>query len=235
MTTACPVIKYGIPETGAPEYNINSGREIFRCGFGENSCVKIYITNVSLEKSTTFYKCRVPVSSMSSDKYCIESVNFNERLRTQEEWIAKPNVDSSLPNGTVITKLYECGSSNGVIPLYWEKTLRIRSLLDIANISELDEIVLSNVKSEIGDVIGNDTEFILNDISTSVSPTDWERANLSYMAIESPTDKGYQSFRYSWNIQNGRVQETYGRTYYDNSDKPQNLADVIKYLLSIAK
>lgn len=102
---ACPVINYGIPEEGATEYNVNSGREIFRCGL---SCIKLYITNVSVEKSRVKYVCGNVNDADIGNFGCLESFTINYRDRDLANWIAKNNANSGLPNGYVITRIAPC-------------------------------------------------------------------------------------------------------------------------------
>jgi hypothetical protein len=227
----CPVIPYGIPEGGAPEYNVNSGRELFRCGIGQNGCIKLYITNVSVDKSIVNYGCKTSQNA-NQGKFCLENVTYNERVNKQVQWIAKKGVDSSLPNGTVITRVGECDGGNGVIPLYTEATVRARSMLNINDLDtnmakQIVQTALENLSKHL------DGDWILQDIGTSVSPTSWQTANVTFMLLSNEIPE-YDTYRETINLTNGRVQTSTGHVIYDDTETPQDLATIIETLLKKA-
>jgi len=228
----CPVVPYGVPTDGAPEYNINSGRELFRCGIGDGSCIKIFITNVSLEKSIVKYTCKIG-NNANQGTYCLENITYNERVRKQVVWEAKDNVKSNLPNGTVITKVGHCGDNEGVIPLYTEATIRARSLLDINLLdTNLANSIVNTALQNISQHL--DGDWILQDISTNVSPTDWQSANITFMLLSEQIPSDYDTYRETINLTNGRVNTSKGKEYYDDTSTPQQLADIVQYLLNKA-
>jgi hypothetical protein len=223
----CPTVPYGIPKDGAPEYNVNSGRELFRCGMGNNGCIKLYITNVSVENSTVKYGCRTG-NSVGSD-YCIENVNYNERVRKQVQWVAKDGVNSSLPNGTVITRVGECDGGEGIIPLYTEATVRVRVLMDITQLTPNSaQSIIDDALNNVSNNISGD--WVLQDLGTSASPTDWQTANITFMAM-SNVIPSYDSYRESINLTNGRVQYATGHVRYDDTNDPVDLASIVSQLL----
>ena len=228
----CPIVPYGVPAGGAPEYNINSGRELFRCGIGEGSCVKIYITNVSLEKSIVKYNCKIGNNANQGD-YCLENITYNERVRKQIMWEAKDGVNSSLPNGTVITRVGHCSNNEGVIPLYTEATIRVKSLLDINLLdTNLANSMVNTALENISHHLNG--EWILQDISTNVSPTDWQSANVTFMMLTEQIPNNHDTYRETINLTNGRVNVSEGKEYYDDTNTPSSLAEVVQYLLSKA-
>jgi len=230
----CPVIKYGIPASGAPEFNVNSGRELFRCG----ECVKLYVTNVSVEKTIIKYDCgSVTDAIVASGKACLQSANANLRDRNVINWIAKDNVDSSLPNGTVITRIGECEGSNGIVYTHTEGSISVRAY---ANIEDIDintaETILEAAKQKLLKYLEDidKLDYYLSDLNTNVSPTDWQSMSATFSGIgsEKIDDSGTGVARVSFNWNNGRVEVSRGTSVYDSDPQPKPLPEIIQELIN---
>ena len=237
---ACPTIKYGVPDTGATELSINSGRELFRCG---TACVKMFITNVSLEKNTVFFLCGT-VADAGFDDFCLQNFNINWRDRTVVNFIAKENVDSSLENGTVITRVGECQGDDGVVYTHTEGQISFRALANLEDITiQLSDDILQAVigkyltvvsPSTYSQVTTDDLEAILSDLSNNVGVTEFQGMSGTYLlfGVRTPEPTEEQSYRFSFNYNNGRGEERQGRIIYDGDNTPQPLATIISTLIS---
>ena len=232
---ACPVIKYGIPEEGAYTYATNSGRELFRCG---TSCVKMYITNVSVEKSLVKYVCGNVNDADIGTFGCMESFTVNYRDRVLENWIAKDNVDSSLPNGYVITRVGACKDLQGVIYLYTEGRLSARMRINIENLTpDNADAVKEKVLEKLQNIstIQNkslELDWIFNDLNVDVNPTDWQRGSVSYLGFGVKESQEATTYRINFNYNNGRGEEAHGVVIYDDTPTPQYLANIIRDLIT---
>jgi len=231
---ACPVINYGIPESGAQEFNVNSGREIFRCGI---QCIKLFITNVSVEKSTVRFVCG-DISDAGGDTFCLENFNISYRDRDLVNWIAKDGANSQLPNGYVINRVGACKDLNGVIYLYTDGRASVRAMMNIENLNPTTAQSMIGIVLRKAQNIGNDQtistlEWILSDINTNVNPTDWQRASASFLGFGFSGKSGTtRTYRINFNWNNGRGQESSGYVVYDDTPTPQPLASIIQTLIS---
>jgi hypothetical protein len=229
----CPVIKYGIPSEGAPEYNVNSGREIFRCA----DCVRLYITNVSLEKSIVRYSCGDIMDANTGQGACLQSANASARDRNVINWIAKDNVDTSLPNGYVITRVGDCEGNSGIVYTHTEGSISVRAY---ANIEDIDvstaEAIVSKAKEKLANYLDdvNKLDYFLSDLNVNASPTDWQSTSITFQGIgsEKIDDSGTGTFRVNFNWNNGRVQISKGSSTYDTSPEPKLLSEIIASLLA---
>jgi len=230
---ACPVIKYGIPSGGAPEYNVNSGRELFRCA----DCVRLYVTNVSIEKSIVRYSCGDILDANTGSNACLISANANIRDRNVINWTAKDNVDSSLPNGYVITRIDSSCAGGGIVYTHTEGNISIRAY---ANIEDVDpafaEALLDKAKAKLVQFLEEVEllDYYLSDINTNASPTDWQSMSATFSGIgsEKVDESGTGSARVSFNWNNGRAEISKGTAVYDDTAEPQPLPTIIQYLIS---
>jgi len=241
---ACPTIKYGIPTGGATQYNVNSGRELFRCGIG---CVKMYITNVSLDKSTVYYVCGDITDAnveANGKTACLQSMNITWRERNVVNWIAKDNVDTTLDDGFVITMVGDCNDLQGVIYTHTEGTMNVRAFVNVEDFdtnlaNALKNAVLnkvSQIATQTADAnIVSQLTWILSDLSNDVSPTDWQRGSVSYQGFGViPNSDGTRSYRINFNWNNGRGEEASTTTVYDRDPTPQFLENIITNLIALA-
>ncbi|MCX8074348.1 MAG: hypothetical protein N2749_02020, partial [Clostridia bacterium] len=115
---SCPAnIPFGMANGRGFNYNINSNREVFRCGF---NCVKIFITNVSLDKGEITVECLSDLSIVDTLTQqlggCPDTISGNSRDRAMANWCGKNGANSGLPSGSVLTTLdCQCGSYSLII------------------------------------------------------------------------------------------------------------------------
>jgi len=229
----CPTIKYGVPSSGAPEYNVNSGRELFRCG----ECVKLYVTNVSLEKSVVRYSCgSISDAIVGNGSACLISANANIRDRNVINWVAKDNVDSSLPNGAVITRIGNCAGGSGIVYTHTEGSINVRAYANIEDINvDSAQVIIDAAKEKLVKYLDeiNLLDYYLSDLNTNASPTDWQSMSATYSGIGSTRidDSGTGVARVSFNWNNGRVEISKGTSIYDDSPTPKTLPEIIQELL----
>lgn len=232
---ACPVIPYGVPSSGAKEYNVNSGRELFRCG---TACTKLYIVNVSLECNTVNFGCK-SISDAGHDDFCMQSANATARHQTVVNWQAKENADSSLPSGYVINKAEAC-EGEAVVCTHVEGNLSARVLVDLnafgpSLADEIKTAALNKVgECGTGETKINALDWVLSDLNVNVSPTDWQSGTVTFLGFASsagcPTHPQTTRVNFSW--QNGRYECAEGIIIYDESDTPQLLSQIISDLIN---
>ena len=223
MATNCPSVPFGIPEGGATEYDINTGRELFRCG---DSCVKMYLTNVSGERRIVKIGCgSISDAVVNNGAMCLQSANVNYRGQAIVNWGAKPNVTSSLESGSVITRVMPCGTNEGIIYTHTEGNLSIRVLSPVANLTDKtsSDAAKNTALAKFNDATANAMKWILSDIGVNVSPTDWQGGTVTYMGFKDGGDN--RTFRGTFNWQNGRMETGEGTLTYDNTDDttPENV------------
>jgi len=232
----CPRIKYGIPEDGGYEYAIDSGREIFQA---LPDCVKVYVTNVALEKTKLKPICGT-VADQTTQKFVLESFNLNWRDRVQPNWYAKDGVDSSLPNGYVITRIHQCGDVPAIIYIYTDGRMSVSTLGNIedVNIDSANELK-QKILNKLGSIASNDDyqdlDIIINDLGTNLNPTDWQGLRFTYELFgrrENGQDGKDENYRINFNWRNGRGEERLGKRVYDDTPNPQPLPDLIDDLLA---
>ena len=230
---ACPTVRYGVPSSGATEYNLNTGRELFRCGL---DCVKMFLTNVSGEQTLVKYSCADISDALVNDQICMQSANISARDQGVVNWIAKENVDSSLPNGSVINKAENCAgqSETGSIYTHTEGSLNARVVTNIENIAPNREAIKDRILSKFSDAtefVQLNMEWILSDLGVNVSPTDWQGGSVTYQGF-STHGPGTQTIRGNFNWQNGRREYGVGTLTYDMSDET-SIETIVSTVLGI--
>lgn len=244
---ACPIINYGIPESGATEYNINTGRELFRCGVPEDgqpiedACVKLFITNVMLEASTVKSTCGT-IDGAIADQVCMQSANVNWKDQAVINWIAKDGVDTTLPNGTVITRADDCAGSGSVIYTHTEGQISARVLANFTELNASRDAIILQAEAKLIDVAVDttgstviaDLEWILSDLGVNVSVTDWQGGTVTYQGFGTRALGTNESYRLNFNWQNGRGEESMGTTFYDESVNTALLGDIVDDLIAEA-
>ena len=244
---ACPVVDFGIPSSGAQEISVNSSREVFRCG---TNCVKIFITNVSLEKN-----CVVSVCGSISDatetgrgesRYCLQSFDFSWRDNTVANYVAKNNVNSGIANGTVITTVQSCEGDDGIIYTHTEGQITFRALASIENVNESFAETLKDAVINKYPSIATNTSYrtatnqlsanaILQDVSNQVGVTEFQSLSGTYIIFgtrNKNVNDPEQTYRMNFNYDNGRGEERCGLIAYDRETTPRPVASVIQTLLT---
>lgn len=248
----CPVIPYGIPATGAIEYSLQSGRELFRCGRG---CIKMFITNVMVENTLIKFTCDEINDASDIDNVCLQSLNGNWKDKMVINWIGKEGATTEQPSGTVINRVSDCtptngiAGSNGKIYTHTEGTVGVKaqfniSLWETGAQANADAIILKAVQKldNIAEAMGITSRLasfdrILSDISTNVSQTDWQGGGCNYQlfmtrAADASNENG---FRISFNYQNGQAEVGRSCTVYDEEPNVAMLTTVIANLLGTDK
>ena len=170
----------------------------------------------------------------------MENFNLNWRDRVQVNWYAKDNVDSSLPNGYVITRVNQCNNLNGIIYLYTDGRMSVSTLANIEDVStqfanEIKDKIVQKLQEISTDDQWQSLDMIINDLGTRVNPTDWQGLNLTFELFgrrsdgQDGEDKNYR-INFGW--RNGRGEERKGYRVYDDTAQPQYLADLIDELLA---
>ena len=228
---ACPTINYGVPSDGATEYNLNSGRELFRCGI---ECIKMFITNVSGERNTVKFGC-ADISDAQAGDVCMQSANATSRDQGVVNWIAKDGVTSALPNGYVINRADDCIGGQAVIYTHTEGNLSARVLANIESIAPNKELIKDRALNKLCSVIPefcSELEWILSDLGVNVSPTDWQGGTVTYQGFGT-SGNGYTTRRANFNWQNGRMEYATGTLTYDTTATPAPLEDIANTVLGI--
>lgn len=233
MAGNCPSINFGIPTGGATEYDLNSGRELFRCGSG---CVKMFITNVSLEKRTVTMSCGSIADGAIDGEICLQSAQISARGQGVVNWVAKENVTSGLTVGSVLTKVDSCGDSDdssGSIYTHTEGNLSARVIANIEKINEKKDQIRDAVKAKFDPLLPelSGLQWILSDLGVSASPTDWQGGSVTYQGFGVDETHNNKTFRGSFNWQNGRFEIGKGVIHYDTSDDTP-IQTVIEALLN---
>jgi len=232
---SCPAIRYGVPEGGAPEYNVNSGRELFRCG---TQCTKLFIVNVSVEKSIINFGC-MGIDDAGTEQFCLQSVNGTAREQAVVNWQGKDGASAALPNGYVINRAVACAGSE-VVCTHVEGNLSIRAMINVEDLTvDVSEEMKNLALAKIGSCGEGSTqldalEWVFSDMNTNVSPTDWQSASVTFQGF-GPTDSACdrpKTTRANFNWQNGRYECSTGQIKYDDTPTPEYLATVIQTLLA---
>ena len=231
--TSCTLtIPYGIPSTGANEYALQSGRELFRCG---KECIKMFITNVMVEKTLVSFACGAINDAIVDAKVCLQSINGNWKDKMVITWIGKSNATSQNDNGFVINRVGDCGE-DGKIYTHTEGTIGIKAQFDIDTWTPALAILvgaeavakLDLVCTGLGANFDAFEDPILSDISTNVSQTDWQGGgcNFQLFGIRTADATTENGFRANFNYQNGQCEVGRSCTAYDISDTPQLLSSI---------
>ena len=234
MAGTCPTIDFGIPSEGAKEYNMNSGRELFRCGL---QCIKMYITNVSMEVNTVKYGCAT-IEDAGTEKFCLKSAQISKRDQGVVNWIAKSGANSSWEIGSVLTKADLCLASENNDPMIYTHTegnLSVRVTINIVDVADSrDDIKNAALNKFMADPeIQNEfqsMQWILSDVGTNASPTDWQGGSVTYQGFSS-THEGHRTARASFNWDNGRMEKSFGDIRYDTSDDP-DIGNIVNTLIA---
>ena len=239
---ACPAVPFGIPE-GAKEINLNTGREMFRCG----DCLKVFISNVTMEISCLTPGCKSPAEVASivmcaNGNGCVYNVTGRWRDRTNVVWKGKDNATAStLNNGQVLTCLDNtCGS----VYLYSEKTVTVRVYADVATINQDAGNLVDCVNSgaELLDSLGFNPHgvswqgnFAVTDVGVNLSRNDWQSMNITGTeifqrdpsAIVPAQDYAGQA---NWNNNNGLSEIRETTTVYDDDCTQHQLENIFSSL-----
>ena len=237
MAGSCPIVSFGVPKSGAPEYNLNSGRELFRCG---TECVKMYITNVSGESSTITYSCASIDDANINGEVCLRSAQVSARDQGIVNWIAKENVDSSLEVGSVITKADTCLGGDASIYTHTEGNLSVRVTATVSYVNQDKEQIKNTALNKFDDYFRTGLQWILSDVGTNVGPTDWQGGTVTYQGFggeKIPSSltggpAGVGTARESFNWENGRLEKTFGYLTYDDTDNT-DIGFVINQVLGL--
>jgi len=230
----CPVIKFGVDADGANEYSVQSGRELFRCGSGgTDCCIKMFITNVVIERNHVKYICgQVSDALLPDEGICIQSINASWKDKTIVNWIGVGNgnsqADTSWNNGSVITtRNEECG----VPYTHTEGTISAKAQFNISgwNVTKADalrvkakhKIVngLPTLDAEgVAFIADTNTEIIFSDISTNISQTDWQGGGCTYQLFGfrggRADDDPEMGYKMSFNYQNGQGESAISTSLY---------------------
>jgi len=234
MAGSCPTIDFGVPEEGAKEYNMNSGRELFRCGL---QCIKMYITNVTMEVNTVKYSCAT-IDDAGHEKFCLKSAQISKRDQGIVNWIAKSGASSAWDTGCVLTKADLCLASTDNDPMVYTHTegnLSVRVTINITDVADsrddIKDAALAkfNSDSEINAEFQG-MEWILSDVGTNASPTDWQGGSVTYQGFANQ-HYGHRTARASFNWDNGRIEKSVGDIRYDITDDC-NIGNVVNSLIS---
>ena len=235
---ACPHVPFGIPD-GAKEVNLNTGREMFRCG----DCLKVFISNVTMEISCLTPGCKSPtevadIVTPTGVDACVYNVNGRWRDRTNVVWKGKNGADAySLSDGQVLTCLdTTCGS----VYLYTEKTVTVRvyaSVNDItANPNNLRACV--DAGATLLDMLGTlphgvnwTGSFAVTDVSVNLSRNDWQSLNITGTEIfqRNIHDHDYAG-QANWNNNNGLSEIRETTIVYDDNCEEKQLENVFSAL-----
>ena len=228
MAGSCPKVDYGIGSGGAYEYNINSGRELFRCGSG---CVKIFIVNVTCEK--TLVKVNACGNLKAGDQdYCIQNVNGNARKNFVVNWEAKNGANSGWDNGSVLNKVASCNNTPAKIFTHIEANMSARCYINTSKIDSKKDTIVNQAKQMLGSPFSNYSDWIMNDVGITVSPNDWQSATLSFLDFEMSENKlSSDGYRASFNNMNGMSETGTTTILYDESDT-RDFKQIIKQWIS---
>lgn len=235
---ACPAVAFGLPES-AREYNLNTGREIFNCG----DCLKVFISNVSLDCTKVDPICKSPselatYTNCASGNGCIYSVNGRWRDRTNVQWKGKNNVDSSSPDGSVLTCLDDCGS----IYLYTDMSITVRIYISPDSITSADALnsclengaqILDELGSNPHGISWNQSGLVVTDMSIDLNRNDWQSATVTGSVIFKDDDGSTDSDRSgnaNWNSRNGTGEIRETTTYYDDDCDQSDLGAIFNTL-----
>lgn len=228
-------IPYGIPSDGANEYAIQSGRELFRCGL---DCIKMFITNVTLETKHVSFKCGDITGALSGNDVCIQSINASWKDKLVVNWIGKTGAHSGMTNGTVINKVNDC--VNGKIYTHTEGTVGAKAQFDVTiwNTDTAKTLATDALNKLLG-VDANaglaqlGPDMIFSDLSTNVSQTDWQGGSCNYQLFGIRNGAGGidQGYSISFNYQNGQAQITESSTSYDETDNCIDVSEIVDLLL----
>jgi len=229
---AGPVVSYGFALDGAKDLNLNSGRELFRCGLG---CVNMFITNVTLDYGIKFIKCGTIADALvGGNAACMQSAQVGWRDQSVVNWEAKEGVNSGMSAGTVITRAADCAGEGASIYTHTEGQLSGRCQANIATLNSVQAAVMSTVLAKndlVGGGISGDLDWIFSDISTQASATDWQGGSVTYIGFGT-AGVGDTSYNFSFNWQNGKAEVTNGTMYYDESVAPDSLESVVASMLT---
>jgi|GEM_PF-4254333 len=233
---ACPIVNYGIPSDGATEYNINTGRELFRCGL---DCVKLFITNVSLDKNTVLYICGDIADAHTGD-VCMQSASANWKDQNIVNWIAKDGVTTALESGYVITLAGECSGASAATYTHTEGQINARVVANFEDINNSRDQIINTARTKLTTVgtahpendVLNQLQWVLSDINVNVSPTDWQSGSVSYQGFGSRANGERTNYRINFSWQNGRGEEAYGQTHYDTTTTPNELGVIVDNLIA---
>ena len=231
----CPAIPYGIPSAGATDLNFNSGRELFRCG---DNCVKMFITNVTLERNTKFIHC-----GSISDAHvqeagrhaCMQSAQLNWRGQSVVNWEAKENVTSDLANGTVITVATDCAGSGASVYTHTEGQISGKCQANIDELTCLYDLVAQSVLDKCDSIDPStdrdNLEWIFSDINNQSSATDWQSGSITYLGFGVDATHVDRTYNFSFNWQNGKSEVSKGVLEYDAETTPSLMSDVVSTML----
>jgi hypothetical protein len=224
----CPNINFGIPESGATEFSFQSGREILRCGAGE--CVQLYITNVTLECSLVVHSCNAITGAIQGE-VCMQSVQGQWRDQNIVNWIAKDGVNSSLADGSVITRAYCAGTGENSIFTHTEGSLSIRVLCNSSGLAGSAYSAKSAGLTKLTDTkLTDDMTWILSDVAVNVSPTTWQAGTITFQGF-TKTMSTKKTYRGNFSYENGRIEEAHGELFYDDTSAPALMDSVITSML----
>lgn len=226
---SCPVIPYGMENGRGFSYNINSGREVFRCGF---SCVKIFITNVSLDKGEITIECFSDLSVVDTLTQqlgaCPDSISANARDRVMANWCGKRGASSGLPSGSVLTTL-DCGcGSYSLIITHAEgsASIRGRGQPNLNNAKTMFPTIKTLLNIQLVDT------GVLTGYDLTPSPADWLGFGIEYSTWKTQSRIGTPQFENSSiNFNNMQIRKTTGITHYDDT-QDFDFANVVDVLMS---
>lgn len=226
---ACPVVPFGMENGRGFSYNINSGREIFRCG---TKCIKIYIRDVSLEKSEILIDCIDPNLDPTDifQSACVDTVSGNVRERVITNWCGKPGASTALPNGSVLTTIRCRCLDSSLIKTHAEGSISVRGKGQ-PDVNEAKNKTLDFI-SMLGLTLAN--EGVLTDYSLEPSPADWLSFSVGYSVWKTvaSTTGNPLSETVNLNFNNMQKRRTTGITYYDDTNDT-DFANIITYLLGL--
>lgn len=227
---SCPSnIPFGMENGRGFNYNFNSGREVFRCGF---NCVKIFITNVSVDKGEIIIECFNDLSVVDNLTQqlnaCPDTISGNARDRAMANWCGKRGANSGLPSGSVLTTL-DCGcSSYSLIITHTEggASVRGRGHPNLNNARNLFPQIQTILNLQLVN------EGVLTGFDLSPSPTEWLSFGLEYSSWKAQSKVGLPQFENSsLNFNNMQLRRTIGITHYDDT-QDFDFPDVVDILLS---
>jgi len=235
---ACPAVPFGLP-ADAREFNLNTGREMFNCG----DCLKIFISNVSLDCTKVKPICKSPVELSSYTNCgdgCIYSVNGRWRDRTNVQWKGKSGVDSSSPDGSVLTCLDDCGS----IYLYTDMSITVRIYISADSVTSADVLndclengaqILDNLGYIPHSINWHRSGLVVTDMTIDLNRNDWQSTTVTGSVIFQDDEGSTTSDRSgsaNWNSRNGTGEIRETTTYYDDDCDTSDIGAIFSSLKS---
>jgi len=224
----CPEVNYGISSGGATEYSTSSGRELFQCG---NSCVRLFIVNVSVETVNVKVDCD-DISDAGTGTVCLRSGSMSLQSQGVVNWIAKDSVTSSLDNGSVINRAGACSGGDPFTYTHTDGQLSARVTANIKSIVDSSEEIMGAVESKCGcakNGPGN-AEFFMSDASTDVGPSEWQGGSITFQGF-GKSGGGTETGRANFNWQNGIRECRNGSVEYDESSAAVRVDALIKGMI----